>query len=177
MCFPALPDRRGAGTQGVRPLPTASEVVILRAPQTSKRGGFRHMISSSVIVPRGRGWQGRRRAPCEAREAKRKKGRGKSVISLVARRQNFPRPFWDRLMILQFSGSLGPFHHSRRQRWGILPPINPIGRRHASLRDSPADITYNLNNVCDAGASPVPDHWPGSAFQRRVHNVSITRSL
>ena len=39
MCFPALPDRHGAGVQGVRPLPTASEVVCPAPPQTSKRGG------------------------------------------------------------------------------------------------------------------------------------------
>ena len=41
MCFPALPDRRGTGAQGVRSLPTASEVVHPAPPQTSKRGGSR----------------------------------------------------------------------------------------------------------------------------------------
>ena len=39
MCFPALPDRHDAGVQGVRPLPTASEVVCPAPPHTSKRGG------------------------------------------------------------------------------------------------------------------------------------------
>ena len=39
---------------------------------------------------------------------------------------------------------------------GQTAPYKPIGNRPAYLRDSPADITYNLNNVCDAGVPPVP---------------------
>ena len=52
--------------------------------------------------------------------------------------------------------TLESFRHSRYQRWGRLPPIKSYQQPPAYPRSSPAGITYNLNNVCNAGASPVP---------------------
>lgn len=82
--------------------------------------------------------------------------RGRKVIE-TSTATNFSHSPIVRTILLQFSGPQEPkFCHSRYKRWGRLPPYKPIGNRPASPRDSPADITYNLNNVCDAGASPVP---------------------
>lgn len=52
--------------------------------------------------------------------------------------------------------TLESFRHSRYQRWGRLPPIKSYQQPHTYPRSNPAGITYNLNNVCNAGASPVP---------------------
>ena len=73
--------------------------------------------------------------------------------------------------------TLESFRHSRYQRWGRLPPIKSYQQPPAYPRNSPAGITYNLNNVCNAGVPPVPGQQPASAFQRRTHKQSITSLL
>ena len=73
--------------------------------------------------------------------------------------------------------TLESFRHSRYQRWGRLPPIKSYQQPPAYPRNSPAGITYNLNNVCNAGVPPVPGQQPASAFQRSTHKQSITQIL
>ena len=73
--------------------------------------------------------------------------------------------------------TLESFRHSRYQRWGRLPPIKSYQQPPAYPRNSPAGITYNLNNVCNAGVPLVPGQQPASAFQRRTHKQSITSLL
>ena len=73
--------------------------------------------------------------------------------------------------------TLESFRHSRYQRWGRLPPIKSYQQPHTYPRSNPAGITYNLNNVCNAGVPPVPGQQPASAFQRRTHKQSITSLL
>ena len=60
---------------------------------------------------------------------------------------------------------------------GQTAPYKSYRQPFAYPRNGPAGITYNLNNVCNAGVPPVTGQWPVSAFQRSTHKQSITEIL